>query len=360
MIKTLRITAIIAAIAAALLIILPVVYGVRKDPKIDEILKSQTAVDKFTASKGQSASSDESKTSPLVAAAMAFGRYLNPPPPPQAEAPPSPTAVIETRPEVSSVKFDLIGVSFYRERPEQSYALINEPGKGLTWVKQGSNVEHLVISEIKEDSITIQDGQKTSEMKVPIQETWRKLQNPVASTTPSYLPASSSQPAAQPGQPSNIIPGQPIVQPGVNASKPSVRPRRGAGVKTPASDTANPQQAPQPNPPTPVVPAPVQQTEQKPNVINQPKVPQTPAQPPVVETPAETPAETPGMAPPPLPTEKDIIHARLMEEVKASKMTEQDAKQLEEAASTIEQLEQLEAQREAQKANSAKKQNSGK
>ena len=42
-----------------------------------------------------------------------------------------------------------------------------------------------------------------------------------------------------------------------------------------------------------------------------------------------------------MPSEKEIIHMRLQEEVKASKITPEEAKRMEEMAQTLEQLEQL-------------------
>ncbi len=62
MIKTLRITSIIAAIVATVLLVLPAVYGVRSDPKIEEFLKSPGAVDKFTAAKGQGPAREKAKS----------------------------------------------------------------------------------------------------------------------------------------------------------------------------------------------------------------------------------------------------------------------------------------------------------
>ena len=71
MIKTLRITSIIAAIAATVLLVLPAVYGVRSDPKIEEFIKSPGAVDKFTAAKGQGSAKKDTE-SPLVKEAVGF------------------------------------------------------------------------------------------------------------------------------------------------------------------------------------------------------------------------------------------------------------------------------------------------
>ncbi len=194
MIKTLRITSIIAAIAATGLLVLPAVYGVRSNPKIEEFLKSPGVVEKFTSAKGQQASKDQSQNSPLVKEAVDIGTYFNPPPPPKPEPSTQPSGPSQPAPPVPvAVKFDLIATSYFASHPEQSFVLIDEPGKGQHWVKQGSTVGHLTIETVKDGSIVLRDGQRTSEMTVKVQESWRKLlKNPPPSTRSS----SSEEPVA--------------------------------------------------------------------------------------------------------------------------------------------------------------------
>ena len=179
----------IAAIAATVLLVLPAVYGVRSDPKIEEFLKSPGAVDKFTAAKGQNPAQKNAETSPLVKQAADFGRILNPPPPPPPKVLPgaAPQAVaVPAPPAPVAAKFDLIATSYYASHPEQSFVLIDEPGKGLHWVKQGSAVGHLTIETVKDGAIIVRDGQRTSEMTVKVQELWRKLlKNPPPETQPA-------------------------------------------------------------------------------------------------------------------------------------------------------------------------------
>jgi hypothetical protein len=45
-----------------------------------------------------------------------------------------------------------------------SLALIDEPGKGLRWVKQSSEVGHLIIEQVKDGEIVVRDGQRTFEL----------------------------------------------------------------------------------------------------------------------------------------------------------------------------------------------------
>ncbi|MBW8040481.1 MAG: hypothetical protein FVQ85_10815 [Planctomycetes bacterium] len=165
MIKTLRITTIIAALLAVVFFAFPVVYGYRGDEKIEKFLNSPGAIEKFNKAKGAKVKS-VNQISPLVKQAAAFGLYLNPPVrkavqrkrgvPPVARKP-APIPELQK----ASVKFDLVGTSYYASRPELSLAYINEPGKGMYWVRQGTKVAHIVIEEVKDGAIVIQDRGKT-------------------------------------------------------------------------------------------------------------------------------------------------------------------------------------------------------
>ena len=219
----------IAAIAATVLLVLPAVYGVRSDPKIEEFLKSPGAVDKFTAAKGQNPAQKNAETSPLVKQAADFGRILNPPPPPPPKVLPgaAPQAAAVPAPPVVAAKFDLVATSYYASHPEQSFVLIDEPGKGLHWVKQGSAVGHLTIETVKDGAIIVRDGQRTSEMTVKVQELWRKLlKNPPPETQPA---ASTSI--------STGLPPPPSVAPPLAGQG---RPGFGAKIPPPAAEIAPP------------------------------------------------------------------------------------------------------------------------
>ena len=164
MVKTLRITGIIAAILAVVLFTFPAVFGLSNDKDIKEFLNSPGVLEKFTKPEADKADS-QSQDSPLVKQAEAFAMYLNPPPPPQPQAPTASDKPAEPpRPPEVSVKFELIGTSFYSLRPQLSLALIDEPGKGLRWVRQSSKIGHLVIEQIKDGLIVIRDGDKTEEI----------------------------------------------------------------------------------------------------------------------------------------------------------------------------------------------------
>jgi len=166
MIKTLRITTVLAAFLAAGFFAFPVVFGYRGDEQIEQFLKSPGAVERFNKAKGAKVSKSKNQVSPLVKQAVVFGFYLNPPrkPTPKKRTPTARKVATPSVPELPkpfSAKFTLIGTSYYSSRPERSWAYINEPGKGLHWVKQGSKVAHLLIEQVNDGSIVVKDSEKS-------------------------------------------------------------------------------------------------------------------------------------------------------------------------------------------------------
>jgi hypothetical protein len=166
MIKTLRITTFIAAILAVGFFAFPVVFGYRGDEQIEEFLKLPGAIEKFNKAKGAKPLKAGDQVSPLVKQAAFFALYLNPP----RKAPPQPTKIPTVRkqaptnipaPTRSSAKFVLIGTSYYPSRPELSLAYIDEPGKGLYWIRQGSKVGHLLIEQVQDGSVIVKDNEKS-------------------------------------------------------------------------------------------------------------------------------------------------------------------------------------------------------
>jgi len=166
MIKILQITGFIAVIWAAVLTVLPAVFGVRGDQDIEKFLNSPRVIEEFDKTAGKKTREVDSEISPLVKQAQAFALYLNPPPKPQPKTPAAAPKSAEfiPKPEQVSVKFDLIGTSFFALHPELSLALIDEPGKGLRWVRQSAKVGHLIIEQIKDGLVVIRDGERTFEL----------------------------------------------------------------------------------------------------------------------------------------------------------------------------------------------------
>jgi len=72
MIKTLRITSVVAAILAGVFFVFPVIYGVRSDERIDEFLKLPSVKEKFEDAADSKTKTGESRESPLVKQAVDF------------------------------------------------------------------------------------------------------------------------------------------------------------------------------------------------------------------------------------------------------------------------------------------------
>jgi len=166
MIKTLRITSIMTAVLAAGVIVSAAVWGFGGDEPA-EILSLAGAIEKFKESRGDNPQSQQDQTSPLVKQAEAFALYLNPPERPKPKTPPGPHKKrIEAVPKPTQVsaKFKLVGTCYYAQNPQLSLALIDQPGKGYRWVKQSSEVGHLIIEQVKDGLIVVRDGQRTEQL----------------------------------------------------------------------------------------------------------------------------------------------------------------------------------------------------
>jgi len=306
MIKTLRITSIVVAMLAVVLLVLPVVFGVRSDAEIEEFLQSPGAVDNFLAAKGQRPARDESQTSPLVKQAVDFARYLNPPPPlPPKTAPAAARSADQPAPPVAvTPKFNLIGTSFYASRPELSLALIDEPGKGLNWIRQGSTVGHLTIEQIKDGSITIKDSQGTSEMTVTVNQPWRSLlKNPPPETQPAAPPTKGTGALA----PSSVTP------------PPAGLGRPGFGARTPPAAIPPRQAGAQPAPPPAMENASVSSEQTSPGPVYEPS---------------------------PLEKEKQAQIDRVFNEISAiseNRITGDEAAKFDELSKLVEELEKIKA-----------------
>ena len=164
MIKTLRITSIIAVVLAVVFFVLPAVFGVRGDKEIEQFLNSAGVIEKFKEAKGDKVKDSRHEISPLVKQAEAFALYLNPPPKPKTEPSVSDGQNGRPRPVSVSPKFKLVGTSRHALHPELSLALIDEPGRGLHWVRQFSKVGHLIIEQVKDGLVVVRDGKSTFEL----------------------------------------------------------------------------------------------------------------------------------------------------------------------------------------------------
>ena len=248
MIKTLRITTIIAAIIAVILAVgffaFPAVFGFCGDEQIEQFLKSPGAIEKFNKAKGTKPLKTGDQVSPLVKQANAFGLYLNPPPRPAPKPRTTtirkPTALPPSPLGPTSVKFTLIGTSRYPARPELSLAYINEPGKGLHWVRQGSKVAHLIIEEVKDGSIVVKDREKTVTLVAVRPPKKSLIKGETTSKSTSAFPGASATITS--GGPLQVSAGKSPASP---SGKPparvaSGRPTQVGAKKSPASTLGRP------------------------------------------------------------------------------------------------------------------------
>ncbi|MBN2589463.1 MAG: hypothetical protein JXA96_06350 [Sedimentisphaerales bacterium] len=94
--------------------------------------------------------SDQERVSPLVSQAGEFALIIDQPKPPKVVKkiePPQPK-VIPSPPDNAprlSAKFKLLSTSYNRDRPEDSVALIDEPGKGEHWAKVGDFIGNFIL-----------------------------------------------------------------------------------------------------------------------------------------------------------------------------------------------------------------------
>jgi hypothetical protein len=164
--------------------------------------------ERFRRTSRHSKENEQRAASPLVRQAEGFALYLNPPA--LREQNPKPSLpekknIVKRMPDVRPVKlspkFELHGISYYRSKPEESMALVWEPGSGYRWIKQGGKLGHFVVEQVKSTSIVYREGDRKHEMAfVPGQITTRLAQDhnnkpsPKQSDEPERLAPRSAPP----------------------------------------------------------------------------------------------------------------------------------------------------------------------
>jgi hypothetical protein len=163
MVKTLRITTLLIAIVALALIIFIAAKGIASDKDMEKFLAAPGIAEQLQASSTGNKAPDIERDTLLVRQAKQFALRINPPPPPapvRVEPPPE-----AQRPKAAiTAKFTLVGTSYHTGDEKNSWALINEVGKGWHWVKQGSKVGYLTIERIGDGIVLIRDGSSTYEL----------------------------------------------------------------------------------------------------------------------------------------------------------------------------------------------------
>ena len=176
MIKTLKITGILAALAAVGCVVLLALFGLKEDSRIEKIINAPSVVDIFKKQATKTMTTQD-QISPLVKWAKTFALRINPPAPPKPDPPKKPPVARKEPPKKEipkpkapvSAKFNLVATCRYEDQPEKSMALLDMPAKGLEWYRLGEEVNHLIIHQINDGSIELyKDGNKNSSLTMPV------------------------------------------------------------------------------------------------------------------------------------------------------------------------------------------------
>jgi hypothetical protein len=162
--------------------------GITQDHGVREFLEEPGAVTRFNTRNENQVPDNQDKTPLLVRQAQTLEGIINPREP-QAAGVPVPSTITRgpatpPPPPQSSAKFELFGISYSPSDPTSSLAYIRLPDNTYEWVMQGSEIGHMVIKQVKNDSIICFDGQRMSEMKVePAIDTASILETGAVATT---------------------------------------------------------------------------------------------------------------------------------------------------------------------------------
>jgi hypothetical protein len=161
-IKDTKIAEFTKAFTAAVIFALPSL-SLAAMPNLKDLLSKPGVAEQLQASYGGKSTYDGQQDTPLVVQARKFALRINPPPPPEEVKPQVDRQPV--RPQaVVSAKFKLMGTSYHIGDETKSWALIDEVGKGLHWVKQGDSVDRLNIEKVGDGSVLINDNGRKYEL----------------------------------------------------------------------------------------------------------------------------------------------------------------------------------------------------
>lgn len=174
MVRILYICGWLALITAVGVSALTVCRGGRGDAPI----AARPAIEPFNRTGRTSNQTVGRQLSPLVQQAQAFAVYLNPPALPE-QRPASPPVVKDSivaevpkvAPVNTSPKFKLHGISYRPAKPRESMALVWEPDVGHRWVREGSQLGHVIVECITPDTIEYRANQQRYIMAVEAEYT---------------------------------------------------------------------------------------------------------------------------------------------------------------------------------------------
>jgi hypothetical protein len=107
-----------------------------------------------------------------------------------------------------------VATSYYADRPEKSMALISEPGgsqDGGRWVKEGTQIGHFTVQQIKQGLVVLRDGDNVRELAVERTAIQRNLVREVRPGNPQVARL-DLRPVRGAVQDSNIVPSTGLSQ----------------------------------------------------------------------------------------------------------------------------------------------------
>lgn len=200
MLKTLRITSLVALIVAVCGVAAMGVLGLRGDSEIASFLDKPGVVDAAAAEKPPETDPQQVE-SPLVVQSKLFALRINPPPPPppkvveppktepkkevvKRELPPPPPVVEPPRPKGAvNAKFTLLATVMCTADRSRSMALLQQSGGTQEWFREGERVGHLDVDEVRDGSVVFsQGGRNPQTLFVPVKPEGKSLLKHPATT----------------------------------------------------------------------------------------------------------------------------------------------------------------------------------
>ncbi|OHB75419.1 MAG: hypothetical protein A2Z25_15030 [Planctomycetes bacterium RBG_16_55_9] len=170
MIRTLQTISAVAMGSAVVVFAFCVIQWTRGRPQTGPDTE-RSIVQEFRQRNGEGEKGVQQTVPPLVKQAQAFASYLNPPEPPkpvraQVSKPGSNEDAAPVQLPKTTPKFTLLATSYHRAIPEESLALISEPGREPRWVKQGEALGHFVLAKVQTGMIVYRDADRLGEMAI--------------------------------------------------------------------------------------------------------------------------------------------------------------------------------------------------
>lgn len=197
MVRILQIIIVSALISTIATVICCIYNLLQVTPNLEGIPET-CIIERFIQTRVHSEISSNVATHPLVREADTFALYLNPP---KLNKSSEVTVSNSSKQTISGVraiklspKFTLVATSYYRSKPQESMALVWEPGIGFHWIKQGTKLGHFIIDKIEHGTILYRNGNWRGEMVVDTKmptHTRKTHQTTSVSTQTSISPSRS-------------------------------------------------------------------------------------------------------------------------------------------------------------------------